>query len=186
MTLCAKQSLKLGEKMQSCLQRITRLAMFVAVASVLHVVESYFPIPLPIPGLKLGLANTVSLIIFVLYNWRVALCIVVLRVCIGSVLGGTILGLPFFMSLSGSVLSALAMAFAYSHWHERFSVMGVSILGAAVHNLTQISVAALLVSSVGIFLYLPYLILFAIPMGLFTGTAAHYFLKKYQPFISTM
>jgi heptaprenyl diphosphate synthase len=70
------------------------------------------------------------------------------------------------------------MAVAYYRWRPTFSLVGISIIGATVHNVTQIAVAALLVSSGGLFWYLPYLLLLALPTGFATGLTAAYFLAK--------
>jgi len=154
------------------------LALFIAMASVLHVVESWLPLPLPVPGIKLGLANIVSLIIIVMFGWRDAIYVSILRVFLASLFGGILLGPAFAMSLSGAIGSIALMAYAYHHWHPTFSVIGISIIGAVIHNVVQIMVAALLVSSVTLLWYLPYLILFALPTGLATGMTTSYFLAK--------
>jgi heptaprenyl diphosphate synthase len=159
-------------------RRMVLLALFIAMASVLHVVESWLPLPLPVPGIKLGLANIISLIVIVIFGWRDAIYVVILRVFLASLFGGIFLGPAFIMSLSGAVSSTAIMAYAYHRWHPEFSLSGISIIGAVIHNLVQIAVAALLVSSVTLVWYLPYLILFALPAGLATGMTTIYFLAK--------
>lgn len=159
-------------------RRLIILGLFVAVASVLHAVEAWLPLPVPVPGVKLGLANIVSLVVIELYGWRAALAVSVARVVLGSLLGGAFLGPSFALGLSGAAASTLAMAYAHARWRPALSLVGVSVLGAAVHNLVQISVAALLVASASILWYLPYLVLFALPTGLATGFTAAYFLAR--------
>lgn len=159
-------------------RRMVLLSLFVAMAAVLHVVETWIPIPLPVPGAKLGLANIIAVLTIALYGWRAALSVAVLRVLLGSLLGGTLLGPAFAMSLCGALLSTGIMAYGYRHWQPRFSIVGISVIGAATHNLAQIVVAALLVVSPGLLWYLPYLLLFAIPTGLGTGLVACYLLPK--------
>jgi heptaprenyl diphosphate synthase len=159
-------------------RRLVLLALFVAIASVLHVVESWIPFPLPVPGIKLGLANIVSLVIIATLGWRDAIYVVVVRVFLASLFGGVFLGPAFAMSLSGAVGSTVAMAYVYQHWRSAFSLIGISILGAVVHNVAQIVVAALVVSSGTLLWYLPYLLLFALPTGWATGMIVVYFLKK--------
>ncbi len=159
-------------------RRLIILGLFVAVAGVLHAVEARLPLPVPVPGVKLGLANIVSLVVIELYGWRAALAVAVARVVLGSLLGGAFLGPSFALGLSGAAASTLAMAYAHARWRPALSLVGVSVLGAAVHNLAQIAVAALLVASAAIFWYLPYLALFALPTGLATGFTAAYFLAR--------
>lgn len=159
-------------------RRLIVLGLFVAVAGVLHAVEAWLPLPVPVPGVKLGLANIVSLVVIVLYGWRDALAVAVVRVILGTLLGGVFLGPAFALGLSGAAASTLAMAWAWSRWRPALSLVGISVLGAAVHNLAQLGTAAVLVSSATVLWYLPYLLLFALPTGLATGFTAGYFLTK--------
>ncbi len=159
-------------------RRLIILGLFVAIAGVLHAVEAWLPLPVPVPGVKLGLANIVSLVVIELYGWREALAVAAARVVLGSLLGGAFLGPAFALAFSGATASTLAMAYAHFRWRPALSLVGVSVLGAAVHNLAQIGVAALLVASAATFWYLPYLVLFALPTGLATGFTAAYFLAR--------
>ena len=159
-------------------RRIVMLGLFISIAGVLHAVESWLPLPIPVPGAKLGLANIVSLFVISLYGWRDALAVAVLRVLLGSLLSGVFLGPAFIMAMSGAVISALVMAYVYRFWRPTFSLVGISVIGAAVHNITQITVAALLVASVGLYWYLPYLILLSLPTGLATGFTGVFFLDR--------
>ncbi len=154
------------------------IALYVAIASVLHIIESWIPLPLPIPGAKLGLANIVSLLVIATYGWRDALYVAILRVLLGSLLGGTLLGPTFIMSMSGALVSTVLMAAVFKYWQPTLSLTGISLLGAVAHNLAQLVAAAGLVNSPGILWYLPYLILFAIPTGVATGITANYFLDR--------
>lgn len=159
-------------------RRIVILALFVTLAGILHTVESWLPLPVPVPGAKLGLANIISLLAIDLYGWRDALVVSVLRVFVGSLLGGVFLGPSFAMAMSGALVSTLVMAWAYQKWRPALSLVGISLLGAAAHNLAQITAAAVLVASAGLYWYLPYLLLFALPTGLATGFTAGFFLDK--------
>jgi heptaprenyl diphosphate synthase len=159
-------------------RRMVLLGLFIAIASVLHVVESSMPLPLPVPGIKLGLANIISLIVIATFGWRDAIYVVIVRVFLASLFGGIFLGPAFAMSMSGAIVSTVVMAYAYQYWHSVFSLIGISIIGAVIHNMVQILVAALVVSSVTLLWYLPYLILFALPMGWVTGMTVIYFLAK--------
>ena len=164
-------------------KKITMLALFVAVAGILHVIENSLPLLLPVPGARLGLANIVSVFVIIIYGWRDALCVAGLRVVLGSLLGGSLFGPAFAMALSGALFSIVVMAYARQHWQPALSLAGISILGAVAHNTIQVLVAAALVASAGLLWYLPYLLLFAVPTGLFTGYAAKYFLQKALPHI---
>lgn len=159
-------------------RRMVLMALFIAMASVLHVVESWVPLPLPVPGIKIGLANIVSLIVIATFGWRDAMYVVIIRVLIASLFGGVFLGPAFAMSMSGAIVSTVVMAYVHGHWHRTFSFVGISIIGAVVHNGAQILMAAFMVSSLTLLWYLPYLILFAVPTGLVTGMTVVYFLTK--------
>jgi len=159
-------------------RRLVMLGLFIAIAGVLHAVEGWLPVPLPVPGAKLGLANVVSLLVISLYGWRDALTVAVLRVLLGTLLGGAFLGPAFAMGMSGAVTSVLGMACVYHYRRSTFSLVGISLIGAVIHNVAQISMAAMLVGSVGLFWYLPYLLLFALPTGVGTGLVARFFLAR--------
>lgn len=159
-------------------KRMVLLALLIAMASVLHVVESWLPLPLPVPGIKLGLANMVALLVIVIFGWRDAIYVAILRVFLASLFAGIFLGPAFAMSVSGALMSTIVMAIIYYYWHATFSFIGISIIGAVIHNVVQIGVAALFVSSMTLLWYLPYLILFALPTGFATGLTTIHFLAK--------
>lgn len=152
---------------------LARSALLVAAALALSYVERFIPLNLlvPLPGVKLGLANIVTM--FALYTLPrgQAFAIVVLRCFLGSLFGG-LSGLA--MSLTGGVLAFWTMAGVKKL--PLFSVYGVSMLGAAAHNLGQVLAAAVMMGSVYTFYYLPFLLLTALATGTITGTiCAHTF-----------
>ncbi len=159
-------------------KRIVFLALLVAIAAVLHVVESSLPVPVPVPGVKLGLANIISLLTIIMFGWREAVYVAIARVLLGSLFSGSLFGPAFVMSMGGALASIFIMVYISNNCQKVFSLVGVSIFGAAIHNLAQVVLAAALVNSLGLLWYLPYLLLFAVPTGLCTGLAANYFLAK--------
>lgn len=142
--------------------------MLVAQASVLHFLESLFPNPVPIPGVKLGLANIITLLAIVVFDFKTALEITILRTILGSMLSGTLFGVGFLLSFSGAVTAACFMAIL---WHvlSGFGLIGISVAGAAAHNLGQLAMAALILNFSGILFYLPVMLLFSVPTGIITG-----------------
>lgn len=148
--------------------RLVFLALLVAMGTALHVAEALLPIPLPIPGVKLGLANIVTLLAIYLYGFRDGLTVALLRVLLGSLMGGVFLSPAFLLGLSGAVVSTLIMA-ALLRCTRCFTVIGISMAGAVGHNVGQVLAAALLLQSTAIFYYVPVLLLTGIPSGLFTG-----------------
>ena len=125
---------------------VVRLSMLVACASVLQVAESLFPHPLP--GVRLGLANIITVIAMVYIGPGSAIQLVVLRTLISSMVLGTFLTPTFVLSFSGGVTSALVMVLLYQLSRGggpfRFSLVGISVGGAVSHILTQVALVYLL------------------------------------------
>ncbi len=144
-------------------------AVLIALALALSYMERFLPLQLliPLPGVKLGLANIVTLIALYLMGPAAAFAILIPRCILGAVFGGGITGLLF--SLTGGLLAMCVMAL--SRKLPRLSIYGVSILGAAGHSAGQILAAMVLMNSVYVGAYLPYLLLVSVFTGLATGTA---------------
>lgn len=147
--------------------RITLCAVLVSVAMALSYMERFFPLQLivPLPGVKLGLANIVSLVALYLLGGKQAYAVLVLRCFLGAVFSGSVTSL--FFAFTGGTLSMLTMMWAKKM--PFLSVYGVSILGAAAHNIGQIAVAMLMMNSVYIGAYLPYLLAVGLATGFATG-----------------
>lgn len=151
-------------------RRMILCALLISMALVLSYMERFFPLQMaiPLPGIKLGLANIVSLVALYLMGFGDAFTILLIRCILGSVFGGSVTGLIF--SLSGGILSMLVMA--ASSRAPFLSIYGVSVLGAAAHNIGQICSAMVLMRSIYIGAYLPYLLVVGTVTGLATGAAA--------------
>ena len=160
-------------------RRLVYLSLLLAMATALHVLEGLFPILLPFPGVKLGLANIVTLLILYLYDLRAGLTVAIARVILGSLLGGTSLAPGFLLALTGAVVSTLLMALLAKKT-ACFSPLGISLAGAVGHNLGQLVMAALLLQNRAIFFYLPVLLLAAIPTGLVTGYILQRLLERLE------
>jgi heptaprenyl diphosphate synthase len=148
-------------------RKLVFFSLLVALGTTLHVAEGMIPNPFPLPGVKLGLANIVTFIALYFFGFREGMAVAVLRVVLGSLVGGVFLSPGFLMSLSGAVISTVVMACLLGY--ARFSIKGVSVAGAVSHNVGQILAAALLIQSQTIFFYFPFLLLVAIPTGMITG-----------------
>ena len=140
-------------------------AVLISLALMLNYLERFIPLQLliPLPGVKLGLANVVTLVALCLLDVKSAFAILLCRCVLGAMFGGGVTGLMF--SLTGGMLSVCVMALSMRRC--LFSVYGVSILGAAAHNVGQIAAAMVLMQSIHIGIYLAYLL----PVSLFTGFA---------------
>lgn len=149
-------------------KEIVLIGILIALALALHVVERLIPIPiLPVPGVKLGLANVVTLVaLFILPLSKVTL-FVLLRTILSSAFGGGLSG--FLFSLSGGMLSMLVMYLLARYCAHYLSLPAISVVGALFHNFGQLLVASVVVRTFGILLYLPLLIISAGLTGLIVG-----------------
>ena len=148
-------------------KQISLCGVLTALALALSYTERFIPLQavIPLPGLKLGLANIITLLALYLLRTRYVTMILLARCVLGAIFGGGITGLAF--SLCGGLLALGVMAAAQRT--SRFSVYGVSVLGAAAHNIGQILAAMVLMGSRYVAAYLPYLLVAAVVTGLVTG-----------------
>lgn len=158
-------------------KRLTKLALLTAVALILFVVEAQIPAPVPIPGVKLGLANIVTVYAMFRFGPRDTLLVLLTRVVLGSVFAGSVMALWF--SLAGGLLCWAAMAALRKILTER-QLWVCGILGAMCHNLGQMAVCLAVYRSWAVAVYLPVLLLSGIVTGLFTGLTAQLLLKRLQ------
>jgi len=154
------------------IKKITRLSMLLALSVVLNIIESFIPIfNGSIPGLKLGLANVIVLIVLYLYSFKEALYISLLRVCLVGILRTGLFSMAFFFSLGGALLSVIVMEIFRK---TKLTIIGISILGSIAHSVGQILIAIILIKNVYISYYAPWLLLFSIPTGILTGYISKY------------
>lgn len=151
-------------------KQLTLCAVLAALALALSYIESFFPLTLliPLPGVKLGLANIVT--VFALYTLgsSMALCILLVRCTLGALFAGNASALIF--SLLGGI-SAMRVMIAL-HKSKRLSIFGVSIAGAAAHNCGQVCAAMLTLGSLAPLSYLPFLLLVSLFTGALSGFIA--------------
>ena len=148
-----------------------RIARHAAAAIVLTVAEA--AIPLPLPGLKPGLANIVTLIVLARWGWREAVWVALLRVLAGSLLLGQFLAPGFFLSLSGALASLVVLGLAMHLPRRWFGPVSHSILAAFAHIGAQLVVARLwLVPHDGVFYLMPVFALAAVMFGIVNGLVA--------------
>ena len=156
-------------------RKIHQVALLVALACILQISESM--IPHPIPGLRLGLANIITLTTLVLLGFRRALEVAIIRTILSSLIIGTFMSPGFILSFAAAVSSTLIMGFFYwlsgLHARYRFSIIGISIVGAFCHNMVQLGMAYfLLVKHGGIFVFFPWLSIGALATGWVVGVVA--------------
>ena len=158
---------------------ITRIGVLAATGLILFLFES--TIPRPLPWLKPGLSNLVTLIALYCYGFRVAFLVMLIRVVTGAFVLGTLFNPVFLFALGGGVIATAFMAFLVTNFSKTFSVLGVSLLGAFTHNLVQMLLAGLLVvSSAQIFYLMPIMLLSSLFSGFLVGIFAHYVIQRME------
>lgn len=156
-------------------QKMALLGVLTASAIVIAILESFIP-SIGIPGVKMGLANIVILIIlYELGIWEAGV-VNLLRVLVVSLVRGTFLSMGFLMSLTGAALSFSIMVLFYL-LIKKFSIIGVSVIGSVFHVTGQIIIAMIFLGSAYIFLYLPIIAISAIITGVFVGIIAQLIIK---------
>ena len=141
-----------------------------AISIVLSIVESMLPV-IPVPGVKLGLANVVTLLIMFLYGEKDAFTILLLRIVLVGLLRGNIFSVTFFLSLSGGMVAYFFM-FLFKRLN-RFSLVGISIMGAFGHSVGQIAMAIFLIERTELIFYFPYILVLSVATGVVTGLIAN-------------
>lgn len=119
-----------------------RIAVLSAYALALHGFEAL--LPMPVPWLRIGLANIITLVALLLYGFRTALAVTVIRVTLASMFTGTFLGPSFVLSLGGGLSSTAAMGLVHTVSKNLFGPVGLSLWGSLFHNLAQLFLAWLL------------------------------------------
>lgn len=154
-------------------RRNTHLALLVALASAVHTVEA--AIPSPVPWLKFGFANILTITAISLYDFRAGLTVALLRIMVGSLIIGSFLTPSFFIGLSGGIASALVMGTSYRFFGGIFSLVGISVLGAYASNLAQmVTVYLMFIRHSEVFMLLPVFLGFGLVTGIINGIGGEF------------
>lgn len=153
------------------------IGMWTTVAAVLAGLERL--VPSPVPWVRLGIANSVALVVLLTMGWRAAMVVNVLRVLVVALLFGSWGGPAFPLSLSGAVVATCVMGAFAKLPGAPFSPVGLSIAGAAAHISTQlVLVAFLFMRHVGIFALLGPSLLASTISGFLTGIVALVLIRR--------
>lgn len=158
-------------------RRISELSLLTAIALSIFVLETQLPAPLPIPGVKLGLSNIVTVYAVYRYRAREVALMLIARILLGAIFSGRLTALMY--SLCGGALCLLGML-ALRRAIPEDNLWFSSVIGAALHNIGQLAVAAALTGTAAVFAYLPILLLSACLSGAFTGLCAQYAARRLQ------
>lgn len=148
--------------------------VFTALALIFSYVESLIPIQLKIPGIKLGLANLVIVVILYKMGTKEAYLLSVIRVVLSGFLFGNLFGILY--SLAGGLLSLSVMVILKKT--KAFSLLGISAMGGVFHNIGQLLMAAIVLESLSIGYYLPILLISGLVTGIVIGVVAGEMLKR--------
>ena len=157
-------------------KRLATDAMFLTLALVVSYIEVLIPVPVGIPGVKLGLANGVIMVLLFFTTWTRTLEISVIRVVLAGFLFGNPMTIAY--SLAGGILSLVIMGLLKKI--EGFSPIGISVGGGVAHNIGQLFVAMVVVQTYQVGYYLPVLLVAGEVTGLLIGLVAKEVLKRIQ------
>lgn len=162
-------------------KRIAELSVLTAVSLIIFIVELQIPNPFPIPGIKLGLANIIT--VFAVYHYKAyeVAMIVTVRLLLGSVFSGNFMALIY--SASGAFLCLLGMLLLKRMIDEKH-IWIASVFGAVLHNTGQIIAAVIVTQTVEIVAYYPFLLVSGCLAGAFTGLCAQLIMPRIKFFKS--
>ena len=155
-------------------RKVAYFGVLVALALVFSYVEYLIPIPVGIPGIKIGLANLIVMITLYKMGGKEAFLLSVVRVLLSGFMFGNLFAIVY--SMAGGVFSFLAMyMLKRTNW---FSVIGISMAGGVFHNIGQILIASIALESFGVFYYFPVLLVVGVLTGVLIGILANEILKR--------
>ena len=162
-------------------KRIAELSVLTAVSLIIFIVELQIPNPFPIPGIKLGLANIIT--VFAVYHYKAyeVAMIVTVRLLLGSVFSGNFMALIY--SASGAFLCLLGMLLLKRMIDEKH-IWIASVFGAVLHNTGQMIAAVIVTQTVEIAAYYPFLLVSGCLAGAFTGLCAQLIMPRIKFFKS--
>lgn len=156
-------------------RRLTRNAMLTTIALTIFIVEAQIPIPVPLPGVKLGLANIVTLYAVFMYGAGDAFSILLCRIVLGSIFGGQMMS--FLYSLCGGMLCYFVTLLLHKIMSQK-QIWICGVLGAVAHNIGQITAAIIVTGTVSVLSYLPLLMISGIVSGAFTGFCTQFAVSR--------
>lgn len=156
------------------------IARFAALAIAIHILEA--AVPMPLPGVKPGLANIIVLLVLLRHGFTAAVQVSLLRVVIGSIFIGTFLTPTFILSFSGALASLLGLGAVHLFARRITGAIGYSVAASMLHMTGQFLVAyALFIPHPGLFALLPVLLTAALGLGIFSGIIAAAILERLPP-----
>ena len=159
-------------------KKIVRLSLFLALGVVLNIIESMMPVLIPIPGVKLGIANTIGLLVLYFFGPKEYVLIGFLRVLLVALLRTGVGSIAFLLSLSGWFVSTLFVLLV--QMFKKVSIFGLSMGSAVMHGVGQIVMVTIIYSLPEMFNYLPVLIISGVISGFVLALLCGELLKKLE------
>ena len=156
------------------LSKLVLTSLLAAISLGVYALESLIPPVVPVPGVKLGLANAVSLIALYILGGKCAIAVVFIRIFLSSLLFGQ--PVSFLFSVSGGLIS-FGVMFLLKRFFDDNNIWALSVFGAFGHNLGQIAAAVIITSELAVAYYFLFLIISSVITGVFTGICAQYAVK---------
>ncbi len=156
--------------------KIAKTGMLLAISLVLSYLEMLLPVTIAVPGVKIGLANIITMFLLYRTDFKSTFMFVCVRVVLAGILFSGISGIIY--SLAGGMACVLVMSVLKRF--SFFSVLGVSVAGAIAHNVGQIVVAVIVMENIHIAYYLPVLCISGVISGLLVGYLAFVIMKRYR------
>ena len=170
--------MKNSKKGLSTRQMVT-LSALIAVAMILSYIESLVPAFVAVPGVKVGLSNIATVFALYALGWPYAICVSLVRVFLSALLFGNAVGLIY--SLSGAALALVSMILLKKT--DRFSSIGISVVGGVCHNIGQVAAACIVMETAAIAYYIIPLLLSGTIAGVVIGVAAGNLVERIKKYI---
>lgn len=156
-------------------RKMVLTALMAAVSLGIYAIESLIPPLIPVPGVKLGLANVITLVCLYILNTKCAFAVLFIRITVSALLFGQPVSLLF--SFCGGFFSFIVMALLKKVFSDE-NIWAISVFGAFAHNLGQIVAAVIITSQLAVMYYFLFLIISSVITGVFTGVCAQVFIKR--------
>lgn len=151
------------------------ISMFICMSLAIYALESMIPPLIPFPGVKLGLANIITLVSIYIIGKKEAFAIILGRVFLSALIFGQAMSLWF--SLSGAMMSFFVMAL-FSHFMDESNIWAISVFGAFFHNMGQLAVAMIITGQSALLYYFLIMVISSVVTGVFVGICAKLCINK--------
>lgn len=156
-------------------KKLTVLALLSAIALTIFMIEAQIPPLVPIAGIKLGLANIVTVFVVFAFRGRDGAAVLAVRIFLGAVFAGNFSTI-FYSAAGGALAILVTIGLKRILTGEQLWVAGA--LGAVAHSVGQMAMAVAITATPGLVLYLPIMVVCSVITGVFTGLCAQFVLKR--------